>query len=80
MNEVLVSLWYIMGLWPLAYSMLLLPTGRRYFPLIYINLISRLMWFLLLDITTQFKMAHVLLYRELISVFIRFVLFNNAWK
>nr|XP_025688435.1 uncharacterized protein LOC112790314 isoform X2 [Arachis hypogaea] len=28
MNEVLVSLWYIMGLWPLAYSMLLLPTGR----------------------------------------------------
>ncbi|KAK6238709.1 hypothetical protein QUC31_004178 [Theobroma cacao] len=28
MNEVLVSLWYIMGLWPLLYSMLLLPTGR----------------------------------------------------
>ncbi|MED6217098.1 hypothetical protein PIB30_014556 [Stylosanthes scabra] len=28
MNQVLVSLWYIMGLWPLAYSMLLLPTGR----------------------------------------------------
>ncbi|KAL2327175.1 hypothetical protein Fmac_020602 [Flemingia macrophylla] len=28
MNEVLVSLWYLMGLWPLAYSMLLLPTGR----------------------------------------------------
>ncbi|CAI0383405.1 unnamed protein product [Linum tenue] len=28
MNEFLVSLWYIMGLWPLAYSMLLLPTGR----------------------------------------------------
>ncbi|KAI8552204.1 hypothetical protein RHMOL_Rhmol06G0247900 [Rhododendron molle] len=28
MNEVLVSLWYIMGLWPLAYSMLLLPTAR----------------------------------------------------
>ncbi|GMH12560.1 hypothetical protein Nepgr_014401 [Nepenthes gracilis] len=28
MNEVLVSLWYIMGLWPVAYSMLLLPTGR----------------------------------------------------
>ncbi|XP_020231115.1 uncharacterized protein LOC109811714 [Cajanus cajan] len=28
MNEVLVSLWYIMGLWPLVYSMLLLPTGR----------------------------------------------------
>ncbi|KAK7273457.1 hypothetical protein RIF29_14507 [Crotalaria pallida] len=28
MNEVLVSLWYIMGLWPLTYSMLLLPTGR----------------------------------------------------
>ncbi|XLR47238.1 hypothetical protein HN51_031325 [Arachis hypogaea] len=26
MNEVLVSLWYIMGLWPLAYSMPLLPT------------------------------------------------------
>lgn len=24
----LVSLWYIMGLWPLVYSMLLLPTGR----------------------------------------------------
>jgi len=36
MNEVLVSLWYIMGLWPLVYNMLLLPTGRRYFPLIYI--------------------------------------------
>ncbi|XP_004502115.1 uncharacterized protein [Cicer arietinum] len=28
MNEVLVSEWYIMGLWPLVYSMLLLPTGR----------------------------------------------------
>ncbi|KAK1292107.1 hypothetical protein QJS10_CPB17g00432 [Acorus calamus] len=28
LNEVLVSLWYIMGLWPLVYSMLLLPTGR----------------------------------------------------
>ncbi|KAK4846573.1 hypothetical protein QYF36_019339 [Acer negundo] len=28
MNEVLVSLWYIMGLWPLVYSMILLPTGR----------------------------------------------------
>jgi len=28
MNEVLVALWYIMGLWPLVYSMLLLPTGR----------------------------------------------------
>ncbi|KAL6999862.1 hypothetical protein U1Q18_001018 [Sarracenia purpurea var. burkii] len=28
MNEVLVSLWYIMGLWPLVYSMLLFPTGR----------------------------------------------------
>ncbi|XP_023511914.1 uncharacterized protein LOC111776784 [Cucurbita pepo subsp. pepo] len=28
MNEVLVSLWYIMGLWPLIYSMLLLPSGR----------------------------------------------------
>ncbi|KAF2292465.1 hypothetical protein GH714_023107 [Hevea brasiliensis] len=28
MNQVLVSLWYIMGLWPLVYSMLLLPTGR----------------------------------------------------
>ncbi|XVF21173.1 hypothetical protein REPUB_Repub12eG0067900 [Reevesia pubescens] len=28
MNEVLVSQWYIMGLWPLVYSMLLLPAGR----------------------------------------------------
>ncbi|KAM7495298.1 hypothetical protein LguiB_029907 [Lonicera macranthoides] len=28
MNEVLVSLWYIMGFWPLVYSMLLLPTAR----------------------------------------------------
>ncbi|KAJ4975996.1 hypothetical protein NE237_001102 [Protea cynaroides] len=28
MNEVLVSLWYIMGLWPLLYGMLLLPSGR----------------------------------------------------
>ncbi|CAI9772590.1 unnamed protein product [Fraxinus pennsylvanica] len=29
MNEVIVALWDIMGLWPLVYSMLLLPTGRR---------------------------------------------------
>ncbi|XP_065861350.1 uncharacterized protein [Euphorbia lathyris] len=28
MNQVIVGLWYIMGLWPLVYSMLLLPTGR----------------------------------------------------
>ncbi|XP_068644008.1 uncharacterized protein [Aristolochia californica] len=28
MNEVLVSLWYIMGLWPIIYSMLLIPSGR----------------------------------------------------
>ncbi|KAH9331448.1 hypothetical protein KI387_003556, partial [Taxus chinensis] len=28
MNQVLVSLWYIMGFWPLVYSMLLLPSGR----------------------------------------------------
>lgn len=35
MNEVLVSLWYIMGLWPLVYSMLLLPTGRRYLSVFY---------------------------------------------
>ncbi|KAI3428892.1 uncharacterized protein J3R85_008900 [Psidium guajava] len=28
MNGVLVSLWNIMGLWPLVYSMLLIPTGR----------------------------------------------------
>ncbi|XP_024026684.1 uncharacterized protein LOC21388350 isoform X2 [Morus notabilis] len=28
MNQVLVALWYIMGLWPLVYSNLLLPTGR----------------------------------------------------
>lgn len=28
MNEVLVALWYIMGLYPFVYSMLLLPTGR----------------------------------------------------
>ncbi|MQM18465.1 hypothetical protein Taro_051458, partial [Colocasia esculenta] len=28
MNQVLVALWYIMGLWPLVYSMLLLPSGR----------------------------------------------------
>ncbi|XP_062195999.1 uncharacterized protein LOC133899088 [Phragmites australis] len=28
MNDILVCLWYIMGLWPLVYSMLLLPTGR----------------------------------------------------
>lgn len=27
MNQILVPLWYIMGLWPLVYSMLLLPTG-----------------------------------------------------
>uniref|UniRef100_N1R187 Uncharacterized protein n=1 Tax=Aegilops tauschii TaxID=37682 RepID=N1R187_AEGTA len=32
MNNVLVSLWYIMGIWPLVYSMLLLPTGRRLSP------------------------------------------------
>ncbi|WOK95236.1 hypothetical protein Cni_G03943 [Canna indica] len=28
MNEVLVALWYIMGLWPVVYGMLLIPTGR----------------------------------------------------
>ncbi|EYU42782.1 hypothetical protein ABFS82_13G005400 [Erythranthe guttata] len=28
MNQVLVSEWYIMGLWPLVYSMLLIPTAR----------------------------------------------------
>ncbi|KAK9676622.1 hypothetical protein RND81_11G089000 [Saponaria officinalis] len=28
MNQVLVSLWYIMGLWPIIYSMLLLPSAR----------------------------------------------------
>ncbi|XP_019107379.2 uncharacterized protein LOC104902964 isoform X2 [Beta vulgaris subsp. vulgaris] len=28
MNKVLVSLWYIMGLWPIVYSMLLIPSGR----------------------------------------------------
>ncbi|KAL8478261.1 hypothetical protein ACS0TY_030238 [Phlomoides rotata] len=28
LNEVLVALWYIMGLWPLLYSMLLIPTSR----------------------------------------------------
>ncbi|KAM7264585.1 hypothetical protein ACFE04_002268 [Oxalis oulophora] len=28
MNQVLVSLWYIMGLWPLVYSMMMLPTAR----------------------------------------------------
>ncbi|XP_073118083.1 uncharacterized protein [Elaeis guineensis] len=28
MNEVLVALWYFMGLWPFIYSMLLVPTGR----------------------------------------------------
>ena len=38
MNEVLVSLWYIMGLWPLIYSMLLLPSGRRYLHLLPPNL------------------------------------------
>lgn len=30
MNQILVGLWYIMGLWPLVYGMLLLPTARRY--------------------------------------------------
>lgn len=29
MNQILVGLWYIMGLWPVLYAMLLLPTGRR---------------------------------------------------
>ncbi|XP_042442864.1 uncharacterized protein LOC122027917 [Zingiber officinale] len=28
MNRVLVAVWWMMGLWPLVYSMLLLPTGR----------------------------------------------------
>ncbi|XP_006857755.2 uncharacterized protein LOC18447599 [Amborella trichopoda] len=28
MNQVLVCLWYIMGLWPLIYAMLLIPSGR----------------------------------------------------
>lgn len=35
MNKVLESEWYIMGLWPLVYSMILIPTGRRYFYLSY---------------------------------------------
>lgn len=29
LNKVLVAEWYIMGLWPLVYSMLLIPSGRR---------------------------------------------------
>ncbi|KAH6780994.1 transmembrane protein [Perilla frutescens var. hirtella] len=28
LNQVLVALWYIMGLWPLVYGMLLIPTAR----------------------------------------------------
>ncbi|KAH7387204.1 hypothetical protein KP509_16G010500 [Ceratopteris richardii] len=28
MNQVMTCLWYIMGLWPVIYSMLLIPTGR----------------------------------------------------
>ncbi|EPS74234.1 hypothetical protein M569_00529, partial [Genlisea aurea] len=28
MNQVLVALWYMMGLWPVVYSMLLVPTAR----------------------------------------------------
>ncbi|XP_071735364.1 uncharacterized protein [Rutidosis leptorrhynchoides] len=28
LNQVIVSLWNIMGLWPLVYSMLLIPSGR----------------------------------------------------
>ncbi|VVA98356.1 unnamed protein product [Arabis nemorensis] len=32
MNQILVGLWYIMGLWPLVYGMLLLPTGRSKTP------------------------------------------------
>jgi hypothetical protein len=38
MNQVLVAEWYIMGLWPLVYSMLLLPTGRRYFSILIFRL------------------------------------------
>lgn len=37
MNEVLVPLWYIMGLWPLVYGMLLLPSGRRYLLLLHLT-------------------------------------------
>ncbi|KAK8913832.1 hypothetical protein KSP39_PZI023948 [Platanthera zijinensis] len=29
MNQILVALWNIMGLWPIIYGMLLLPAGRR---------------------------------------------------
>ncbi|CAH8261899.1 unnamed protein product [Arabidopsis lyrata] len=32
MNQILVGLWYIMGLWPLVYGMLLLPTARSKTP------------------------------------------------
>ncbi|CAD5318098.1 unnamed protein product [Arabidopsis thaliana] len=32
MNQILVGLWYIMGLWPLVYGMLLLPTGTSKTP------------------------------------------------
>ncbi|KFK31793.1 hypothetical protein AALP_AA6G159300 [Arabis alpina] len=32
MNQILVGLWYMMGLWPLVYGMLLLPTGRSKTP------------------------------------------------
>lgn len=32
MNQILVGLWYIMGLWPLVYAMLLLPTGTSKTP------------------------------------------------
>ncbi|KAG0498339.1 hypothetical protein HPP92_003030 [Vanilla planifolia] len=56
MNEVLVAMWNIMGLWPLIYSMLLLPTGRSSkskFPV----------WpFLLLS----FLVVHMLLFRTLL--------------
>lgn len=30
MNQVLVSLWNVMGIMPTIYCMLLIPTGRRY--------------------------------------------------
>lgn len=43
MNQVLVSLWYIMGLWPLVYSMLLLPTGRRWIDVSYPYLLCNFM-------------------------------------
>ncbi|XP_024968712.1 uncharacterized protein LOC112508167 [Cynara cardunculus var. scolymus] len=45
-NQVIVSIWNIMGLWPLVYSMLLMPSGRSSKGNVPVSLFLILSWFL----------------------------------